>query len=739
LLIALSFLISSKANEAQELIERRLLTVADTIRMTVWANRSYLSNGAPDSPVAIFSPDHARFLIIVRKGNMERDAIESSLLLFESKSVFQETRPRVLITMSSSSHRDAIQRPKWIDNNNVVFLGQGPDGPSQVYQLDVGSGKLRKLTDHPTPVVGFDVSADGAEIVYEAVPAAPASELLPQSSTTVLISTQKLAEFLRCGPDPDHDAADRELFIRQAGEPAVRISTQDYLTEYLPLAVSRTGRYALLPAYVSNVPAIWRDYKDKLLHLYTTEQRRPGAISAVPQLLLLDLKLKQLTPLINAPLSWQKWGFAFAPDENSVAVSGSYLPLDVSDPQERVVRESRPSVIELSLPDRRITRISESDSRVVSWDERSGKLFLETETPTKPAGETYEKIASNWKHTDGSQAAMSGTSMFDVLLEENMNAAPKIFVSERASHKKRLLLDLNPELASINLGQVQAVRWKATDGHEVEGGLYLPPDYQPGLRYPVVIQSHGFRNDRFQANGPYNSAFAAQPLAARGIVVLQIGNAHDGQDETYLSTPEEAPRQMAVFEGAIDYLDQRGIADRRRVGLLGFSRTAFYVAYTLTHSKYRFAAATMADGFEAGYMNYLLWPNAEYASVNGGPPVGARLESWLRSSPGFNLDKINLPVHLENYGAIGVLGGWQWFSGLSLLGKPVEFIWLPHGSHLLVKPSERLASQQNTVDWFSFWLQGTVDSSPERKQQYERWQKLKEMLKPSGESGRNAD
>jgi len=236
-----------------------------------------------------------------------------------------------------------------------------------------------------------------------------------------------------------------------------------------------------------------------------------------------------------------------------------------------------------------------------------------------------------------------------------------------------------------------------------------------------LIQTHGFRKDRFWISGPWNSAFAAQPLAAHGIVVLQVGYAPGGEDMKYTNTPEEAPRQMAGYEGAVDYLDSRGLIDRNHVGLLGFSRTGFYVAFTLTHSKYQFAAATLADCFEAGYMNYLLWPNTDYTGVNGGPPLGANLESWIRNSPGFNLDKVKVPVRLEDYGPVGVLAGWQWFSGLSLLDKTVDFVWLPYASHLLVKPWERLASQQGNVDWFVFWLKGEMDPDPAKKEQYARW------------------
>jgi hypothetical protein len=50
---------------------------------------------------------------------------------------------------------------------------------------------------------------------------------------------------------------------------------------------------------------------------------------------------------------------------------------------------------------------------------------------------------------------------------------------------------------------------------------------------------------------------------------------------------------------------------------------------------------------------------------------------------------------------------------------------LPNGVHMLVKPWERLASQQGTVDWFAFWLKHEKDPSPAKVEQYERWEELR--------------
>jgi hypothetical protein len=109
-------------------------------------------------------------------------------------------------------------------------------------------------------------------------------------------------------------------------------------------------------------------------------------------------------------------------------------------------------------------------------------------------------------------------------------------------------------------------------------------------------------------------------------------------------------------------------------------------------------------------------------------PSGASLDLWLKNAPGFNLDRVTAPVRIEEYAYGSLLGGWEWFSGLSFRAKPVELIWIPFGTHLLVKPWERLVSQRGNVDWFDYWLQGRSDPDPAKKQQYQRWEAMRAQL-----------
>src|SRR5258708_34281618 len=55
--------------------DRRLVTVADAIRMTTASDGDDLSNGS----VALFSPDGQKCVVVLKKGNLEQNTNEYSL------------------------------------------------------------------------------------------------------------------------------------------------------------------------------------------------------------------------------------------------------------------------------------------------------------------------------------------------------------------------------------------------------------------------------------------------------------------------------------------------------------------------------------------------------------------------------------------------------------------------------------------------------------------------------------
>jgi dipeptidyl aminopeptidase/acylaminoacyl peptidase len=303
-----------------------------------------------------------------------------------------------------------------------------------------------------------------------------------------------------------------------------------------------------------------------------------------------------------------------------------------------------------------------------------------------------------------------------------------LFIRNLTTGEQLLLLDPNPQFRELNFGRVERITFKATNGQVAQGTMYFPVSYQPSTKYPLVIQTHAIDLGRFVIDGPSTTAFAAQPLAALGIVVVQLK-----EDLNRTGTPNEISDEASTYEGVIDYLDGKGVVDRSRVGIIGFSRTGLSVQYVLTQSKYKITAATLADTSDAGYFRYLALLNqngigkVDNETINGALPFGKGLSVWVKNSPGFNLDKVNTVVRLEANSPSSILFEWEWFVGLSRLGKPVELVYLPDADHVLVKPWDRMISQQGNVDWFRFWLKDEEDPDPAKAEQYKRWRELRKM------------
>jgi dipeptidyl aminopeptidase/acylaminoacyl peptidase len=673
---------------------RRPVTVADDIAMTRLEATDYLN-----SSVVHFSPDGKRFVMVLRKGNLERKTNDFSLLLFQTADALRTPKAELLLTMSSSSIRDGITSLRWLpDNETLVFLGENPGEKSQVYMFNVNTKRLEKLTNHPTAIYDYGITEDGRGLAFRAASPWMEAEYPEQSSTKeVVVVGKSLHQILR-GDYSEPEG--QRVFWQTPGSPSHPIPTAaEYYIGWGQLFVSPGGRYIIFPAMVRDIPPAWSTYQNEQIQQRLAANLSKGSIPGIQQYLLCDTEKMSVSPLIGAPLI----GIApvhWAKDEKSVFLT-SYLPLEAVDSGERKAREENKYPIEVRLPSREYRKVNKEDF---------------------PAS--------------GIQAPT-----LDLTVEQDLNTPPKVYVSDPKSHQKALLIDLNPQFNELSLGKVKTIKWKVGE-IEVTGGLYFPPDYVPGQRYPLVIQTHGFNPDAFTMDGTpdeWTSGFAARPLATRGMLVLQAYAYKNKQDTDRVgsirelgATPSEAFLKFSTlaYEGVVDFLDKEGLIDRNRIGIIGFSRMVCFVGYTLTHSKYQFAAASLVDGISCGYFQEIQQPDIAWDVNNiigGAAPFGEGLKLWMKNSPGFNLDKVHTPVRLVALGNYSVWSTWEWYAGLTLQKKPVDFVLIPHGEHLGGMVSERVLEQQGLVDWFSFWLKGEQNPDPAKADQYARWRELREI------------
>ena len=617
---------------------------------------------------ALFSPDGSRFLILVERGNLERNTRVYSLLLFRSDTALQSPQPHLLVSFSSSSNRPGILGVKWLDNRLIAFLGENPNEQQQLYTIDCYTNRLLKLTNHETSLSSYVISANREQLFYTAYEKSQPIFNAKVQRQGVVVSSQALSDLV-AGENRFLSNAINELFSRgRHGKQDVLIKTKGNLVNQDSLWLSPNGRYLIVRTFAKEIPASWSSYEDSFLQLQTRGRHIKGALNFVYQYELVNTDSGQSEFLIDAPLARGDSDVIWSADSSAVVISGTYLPLGVPDLAERKMRESTKFVVEVKIPSREIVPITSKDLKLLTWD--SGGKLLGRE-PGAPVGKLrgYRKSSEDWKEIDVDEPSLDVRSQIEVTVEENMNTPPRMFATGIRTQQKSLLLDPNPQFKNFDFGQVEEVSFRASDGRQVRAGLYRPPGYVPGRRYPLVIQTHGWDQQRFWIDGPYSTAYAARPLAEKGFVVLQV----DEEDWGRPGTLEEIKEAIAVYEGGIDYLDGLRLIDPARVGIVGFSRSGMFVQFALTHSKYHFAAATLANISDAGYFRYLAFLNlgssfvTDSEGINGGVPFGDGLASWIRNSPGFNLDKVTTPIRIEANDSMSLFFEWEWFAGLSRL------------------------------------------------------------------------
>ncbi len=287
-----------------------------------------------------------------------------------------------------------------------------------------------------------------------------------------------------------------------------------------------------------------------------------------------------------------------------------------------------------------------------------------------------------------------------------------------------------------------------------KSGLLLPKGKGP---FPLVIQIGRYVEGKFLPEGVAAAAYAAQPLVAQGMAVLQLDvessplfaasfKDKDGrpmrQEEAQWLIGQEITERL---DAAVDVLSRRGLIDRKRIGVLGFSATGYMTYYVTTHARsVTPAAALVADSTLRTYGEYV----AQEATFNGITLVdglspaakdftrfygGTFWEEegrarWLEHAPDFNVHRTQTPTLFVYNSSLGANVDYltETVGAFRLNRREMDLMLIPRSDHQLAKPRQWEASLTATVEWMAFWLQGK-EISPEKKDQYWHWNALKKQ------------
>jgi hypothetical protein len=723
--------LDAKAREGQAL---RPFTVADSIESTHFVVPEEHTSEHP--PV---SPDGKKFFIVTQRGLLDSNLREYALVVFDFEHL---NEPRRMVVLRTSSNRPGIDRAKWVSDDTIAFIGENPYEVPQVFVVTCHTRKVQKLTAAPTGVAAFDVTKDLKTVAYYTHWQPDEAEIKTKEEHGFAVTDEMLTDLVN--GQWKHPPEVYQMFILDPGSgklKAVRESPFFQNAGRLGVWLSPDGRYALACEPPVSIPKDWVMYDN--LRVKRASQNVAGKINKIrddtlDQVMLVDIDTGELRPLVDAPLL-SILNVVWMGNSRAVMVSGTALPLNTADPEELARRKKKAALVEVTVPDLSFRRIMD-----LSDDEYWVKLRPGLASNSFVIEGLQKQQGGAWTPLPERQYRLQGGKWLEDNLDLNINPGARIKISETndcwpklvkadaVTDRKTTILDPNPQFRHLRFGHEEILHWTGNLGQPLVGGLLYPPNYLSGKKYPLVIQSYQFNQDEFLIDGPSTTAYAAQALVNHDIFVLQLSQS--SLYDATIGTPDFGRTELSQIDSAVEYLDKLGLVNTESIGLTGFSIKGYQVTYAITHSKYHFSAATAAEGNDWSYWNYVVWANfpglaGQNEGAYGGPPWNGNWQSWMRDSITFNFEKIHTPLRLEadigEYGA--AISEWEKFMALKRLHRPVELICQMHGWHPVVRPWDRMTSQQGNVDWMVFWLKGEEDPDPAKAAQYARWHELRKL------------
>jgi dipeptidyl aminopeptidase/acylaminoacyl peptidase len=769
--LCVTIVVSRAAAPDGELAGQRRFAVHDSVEMSEFTD------------VGCFSPDGRYYVTVTQRGVLPQGVSEATVWLFETSRIrtwvtrqkpATTAAPAVLARMSAAVNGggydggNVIMHLAWAsDSRSLTFLGRDGQENRRLFRVSLDDHRAAALTPPDQDVV--DYGSAGRAIAYIAGP-----DVQPQkswwsddpSAPDIVVGTgQAFMDLLYPNYRRRTQTMPSELEvwrIREGGaEPVIDTGTGKalrLLASYIvsTVALSSDGKHMVGIAFADRIPAPWENYElvvnDNDLRRFVADpvskdgsaltiKERSSDFSRALQYQLIELDTGSRRPLLAAPLAdFQRGGSdwlraAWSPDGDEVAVSATYLPIGEQAQSALALRACSVAVIGRQRGDVTCIRHYEPKSSpvyAVQWDAAGRQLLVQNSRPGSPgfSSELYKRKGSHWDRAKSRPSAPGAP--LEISVAQSLNEPPALLAKDPLTGVQKKLFDPNPQLAGINLGSVSVYTWKDKHDRVIRGGLAKPPDFQPGRKYALVIQTHGFAPGDFFRMGYSETSSGGRALAGRDIVVLQVAEPHPPFFGTWREGTENGTE---VYLAAIDQLAAQGLIDPARVGITGYSRRGFYVAKAITDAPDRFAAAVVANadpGSLIGYYTYVDYVTPTYITgaaeaFAGTAPYGEGLQKWLQRAPGFLTDRIRTPVLVSAADPQHLISLWGLYAPLRDQGKPVELQYMRSGQHNLTKPLQKLAHQEMIVDWFDFWLNGHEEPDSAKAEQYARWRKLRDL------------
>ncbi|MCR4416652.1 MAG: S9 family peptidase [Ignavibacteria bacterium] len=574
------------------------------------------------------------------------------------------------------------------DGKLIVFTARFEnDKATQVYAIPVDGGEKFKLFETTESVLQFKYHPNGKVIYYTSQSPVP----------------DKIKNLQRKGFNQiiyEEDWQHINLYKYDLEKKKSEQITSDCTV--FDFVVSNTGKY--IAAAIAPRNLVDDSYMFKRIHL-------------------IDLETNQKELLIDNP--GKLGNFEFSPDDKYLVFNSA---VDIYDPAS-----SSMFVVEVPNKNKKFTDLKNYSDKFegtvnwVGWKDNQTLLFTAEEGVYLPLSEQNINAPSRKLITPANtvvrRAIFDKNSGNFILVLSKFNHPNEIYLFNKKGEFRRLT-NVNSWLDKFKFARQEEVRYNARDGLEITGVLIYPLNYEEGKRYPLIVNVHGGPEAADQNAWITSYGSWGQMAAARGYFVFMPNyRASNGRGVEFskMGQMDLGGKEFDDVIDGIDYLINKGLVDKDRVGIGGGSYGGYFSAWAATKYSDRFAGAVMFVGisnqiskrgttdipYEDYYVHWRIWSWENFDLV------------WDRSPLKYvtNCKTPILILHGKEDPRVSVTQSMELYRALKILNQaPVRLVLYPGEGHGNARTQSRLDYAIRTMEWFDFYVRdkNSFDKIPDK-------------------------
>lgn len=676
------------------------------------------------------SPDQSRALYTLSVPDWQEARRYTDIYLVSVEGGLASTRQMTFTRDKSET------APRWLpDGQSFVFSsdrdGTGNNPPDQLYLMRTDGGEAMRLTNARDGVGNFGLSRDGKWLVYAAgkpeerqlwaLPVAGLDTAQPRQLTKhpTPVRNWQLSWDGRRLMFLSPDTVDRDNQTRREKRFTVNIRNEVQPVEHLweldleSLATRRltAGQEYSVSGVTQSRDGKWIGFRGTPNDRYQRNVTESGIYGDAYLLELASGKIERLTRNTDVPES----PVSFSPD-------GAWLAL--SAPNEwSYFRDNKIWVRPTGQAGASWKKLGGSfDGGLdAGWWSDDGKTIYTTEgirgTVQVLALSVAEGSVRQLTELSGALVANRDPDAGAILVSYSDPATPPdawlVRSAAELGDRSRWvrLTEANPQTAQFALGEASEISWKSRDGKTVGGILVKPVGYQPGRRYPLVVQIHG---------GPaaadllrWNPGVNAMVYAGQGYAVFlpnYRGSTNYGEQHRLDIVGDYFRKGYEDIMTGVDALIAQGIVHPDSMGVMGWSAGGHWSNWIMTQTN-RFKAISSG----AGAVNWISMyaqsdvqrNRAEYFARGKKP--WEDFESYWRVSPLRYIRNARTPtlIHVvDGDPRVPRPQSEELHMALKQQGVPTEFFVYPGNTHGIPDPRNQYLKAVAEFQWFEKWIRG---------------------------------